>query len=167
MRAWRLLGGDVTSFISVAARDAKVQVIFNPDIVDAYRLIGFENRDVADRDFRNDNVDAGEVAIGQSATALYELLLVDDRSQRHSGTLVKVTLRYERPASETITEASTTLAGRQIHRSFGDADRHFRLAAVAAEFAEVLRESWFVGRHVDACAAPRSRSGGSGLPKRP
>ena len=142
--AWRLLGGDVTSFISVAARDAKVQVIFNPDIVEAYRLIGFENRDVADRDFRNDNVDAGEVAIGQSATALYELLLVDDRSQRPSGTLVKVTLRYERPASETITEASATFAGRQIHRSFGAADRHFRLAAVAAEFAEVLRESWFV-----------------------
>ena len=142
--AWRLLGSDVTSFVSVAARDAKVQVIFNPDIVEAYRLIGFENRDVADRDFRNDSVDAGEVAIGQSATALYELLLVDDRSQRPSGTLAKVTLRYERPASETITETSTTLAGRQIQRSFGDADRHFRLAAVAAEFAEVLRESWFV-----------------------
>ncbi|WP_419915383.1 YfbK domain-containing protein [Candidatus Poriferisodalis sp.] len=144
--AWRLLGGDITSFVSVAARDAKVQVIFNPDTVAAYRLIGFENRDVADRDFRNDAVDAGEVAIGQSATALYELTLVDpdSRSRRSSETLAKVTLRYQRPASERITETSATIRPRDSHRSFGDADRHFRLAAVAAEFAEVLRDSWFV-----------------------
>ena len=144
--AWRLLGGDITSFVSVAARDAKVQVIFNPDTVAAYRLIGFENRDVADRDFRNDAVDAGEVAIGQSATALYELTLVDPdgRSRRSSETLAKVTLRYQRPASERITETSATIRPRDSHRSFGDADRHFRLAAVAAEFAEVLRDSWFV-----------------------
>ena len=144
--AWRLLGGDVTSIVSVAARDAKVQVIFNPDTVAAYRLIGFENRDVADRDFRNDAVDAGEVAIGQSATALYELMLTDpgSRSRRSSETLAKVTLRYERPASEMVTELSATIRPRDARRSFDDADRHFRLAAVAAEFAEVLRESWFV-----------------------
>ncbi|WP_420444075.1 YfbK domain-containing protein [Candidatus Poriferisodalis sp.] len=143
--AWRLLGGDVTSFVSVAARDAKVQVIFNPDTVAAYRLIGFENRDVADRDFRNNAVDAGEVAISQSATALYELTLVDpdSRSRRSNETLAKVTLRYERPASEAITEVSATIREQNPHRSFEDADRHFRLAAVAAEFAEVLRESWF------------------------
>ncbi|WP_419840670.1 YfbK domain-containing protein [Candidatus Poriferisodalis sp.] len=144
--AWRLLGDDVTSFVSVAARDAKVQVIFNPDTVAAYRLLGFENRDVADRDFRNDAVDAGEVAISQSATALYELTLVDpdSRSRRSSETLAKVTLRYQRPASENITEVSETIRGSDAHRSFDNADRHFRLAAVAAEFAEVLRQSWFV-----------------------
>ena len=144
--AWRLLGDDVTSFVSVAARDAKVQVIFNPDTVAAYRLLGFENRDVADRDFRNDAVDAGEVAISQSATALYEVTLVDPDSQsrRSSETLVKVTLRYQRPASGNITEVSETIRGRDVHRSFDGADRHFRLAAVAAEFAEVLRQSWFV-----------------------
>ena len=144
--AWRLLGDDVTSFVSVAARDAKVQVIFNPDTVAAYRLLGFENRDVADRDFRNDAVDAGEVAISQSATALYEMTLVDPDSgrRRSSETLAKVTLRYQRPASENITEVSETMGGSDAHRSFDNADRHFRLAAVAAEFAEVLRQSWFV-----------------------
>ncbi|WP_423921637.1 YfbK domain-containing protein [Candidatus Poriferisodalis sp.] len=143
--AWRLLGGDVTSFVSVAARHAKVQVIFNPDTVASYRLLGFENRDVADRDFRNDAVDAGEVAISQSATALYELTLVDPESgsRRSNETLAKVTLRYERPASEAITEVSATIRTRDAHRSFDGAVRHFRLAAVAAEFAEVLRESWF------------------------
>ncbi len=143
--AWRLLGGDVNSFISVAARDAKVQVIFNPDTVAVYRLLGFENRDVADRDFRNDAVDAGEVAISGSATALYELTLVDPDSagRRTNDVLAKVTLRYQRPASEAITEVSTTIRERDPHPSFGDADRHFRLAAVAAEFAEILRQSWF------------------------
>ncbi|WP_428120052.1 YfbK domain-containing protein [Candidatus Poriferisodalis sp.] len=144
--AWRLLGGDVNSFISVAARDAKVQVIFNPDAVAAYRLLGFENRDVADRDFRNDADDAGEVAISGSATALYELTLVnpDSAGRRTNDVLAKVTLRYQRPASEAVTEVSTTIRERDPHRSFGDAERHFRLAAVAAEFAEVLRQSWFV-----------------------
>ena len=144
--AWRLLGGDVDSFVSVAARDAKVQVIFDPDTVAAYRLLGFENRDVADEDFRNDARDAGEVAIGQSSTALYEVTLVSSasRGRRSSELLAKVTLRYERPASGLITEVSATITTQEAHRSFGDADRHFRLAAVAAELAEVLRESWFV-----------------------
>ena len=57
------------------ALDAKVQVDFNPDVVAYYRLVGYENRDVADQDFRNDAVDAGEIGAGHSATALYAVML--------------------------------------------------------------------------------------------
>ena len=73
--AWKSFVDNLTSTLQVIARDAKIQVSFNPDVVHSYRLIGYENRDVADRDFRNDSVDAGEVGAGHSVTALYELRL--------------------------------------------------------------------------------------------
>ena len=79
--------------LQVIAKDAKVQVDFNPDVVSRYRLLGYENRRVADEDFRNDAVDAGEVGAGHSVTALYELKLRDD----DDGALATVMLRYEDP----------------------------------------------------------------------
>ena len=57
------------------AKDMKIQVEFNPTRVVAYRLLGYEDRAVADSDFRNDTVDAGEVGAGHRVTALYELVL--------------------------------------------------------------------------------------------
>ena len=66
--AQKLFAEDLTSTLQVIALDAKVQVDFNPDVVAYYRLIGYENRDVADQDFRNDTVDAGEIgAAGNGA----------------------------------------------------------------------------------------------------
>ena len=48
---------------------------FNPDMVSAYRLLGYEDRDIADKDFRNDKIDAGEIGAGHTVTALYEVVL--------------------------------------------------------------------------------------------
>jgi Ca-activated chloride channel family protein len=62
--ARKLFVEDLTSTLQVIALDAKVQVDFNPDVVAYYRLIGYENRDVADQDFCNDTVDAVEIAPG-------------------------------------------------------------------------------------------------------
>jgi Ca-activated chloride channel family protein len=69
--ARKLFVDDLTATLQVIALDAKVQVDFNSDVVAYYRLIGYENRDVADQDFRNDAVDAGEIGAGHSVTALY------------------------------------------------------------------------------------------------
>ena len=55
---------NLTSTLQVIARDARVQVDFNPEVVSRYRLIGYENRAIADEDFRNDSVDAGEIGAG-------------------------------------------------------------------------------------------------------
>ena len=143
--ARRIFGSNIVSLLALAARDAKIQVEFNPDTVLSYRLLGFENRDVADEDFRDNTVDAGEVGLGQSSTALYELELVErsrDRSSRDS--LATATLRYQRPRRGSITEIEQSITGADIGRSFASASPHFRLAAVAAEFAEVLRHSPFV-----------------------
>jgi len=141
--ARRIFVENLTSLLASVARDAKIQVEFDRDKVLSYRLLGFENRAIADEDFRDDTRDAGEVGAGQSSTALYEVTL--DRSwDRGRGPIATATLRYRRPASERITETWASLHADDVERSFRDADPHFRLAVVAAEFAEVLRDSPFV-----------------------
>ncbi len=144
--ARRIFVDNLASLLSVAARDAKIQVVFNPDTVRSYRLLGFENRDVADEDFRDNTVDAGEVGLGQSSTALYELEL-SSASNGSGGptTLATVTLRYERPRIGSITEVEMSIGETDVASSFAAAGEYFRLAAVVAEFAEVLRGSPFVG----------------------
>ena len=141
--ARRIFVENLTSLLASVARDAKIQVEFDRDKVISYRLLGFENRAIADEDFRDDTRDAGEVGAGQSSTALYEVTL-DRGWDRSRGPIATATLRYQRPASERITETWASLQADDVESSFRDAGAHFRLAVVAAEFAEVLRESPFV-----------------------
>ena len=141
--ARRIFVDNLTSLLASVARDAKIQVEFDRDKVVSYRLLGFENRAIADDDFRDDTRDAGEVGAGQSSTALYEVTL-DPGWDRGRGPIATATLRYRRPASERITETWTSLRPADVERSFSDAGPRFRLAVVAAEFAEVLRDSPFV-----------------------
>ena len=89
--ARKLCVEDLTSTLQVIARDAKVQVDFNPEVVAYYRLMGYENRDVADQDFRNDAVDTGEIGSGHRAAALYTVTF---RSNLN-GRIATVQLRWE------------------------------------------------------------------------
>ena len=137
--AWKSFVDNLTSTLQVIARDAKIQVSFNPDVVHSYRLIGYENRDVADRDFRNDSVDAGEVGAGHSVTALYELRL----HERADGPIAKVHVRYEDPDSQRIFEVDRNFNINDLHGHFESASPRFQLAATVAQYAEVLRESYW------------------------
>ena len=141
--ARRIFVENLNAMLASVARDAKIQVSFDRDKVISYRLLGFENRAIADEDFRDDTRDAGEVGAGQSSTALYEVTL-DRGWDRSRGAIATATLRYRRPASERITETWASLHPDDVEPSFRDAGAHFRLAVVAAEFAEVLRDSPFV-----------------------
>lgn len=137
--AWRSFVDNLAATLQVIAKDAKVQVSFNPEVVRSYRLIGYENRDVADRDFRNDRVDAGEVGAGHSVTALYELRL----HEYADGPIAKVSVRYQDPDSLRIHEASENFNRRDLRGRFEDASPRFQLAATVAQYAEVLRESYW------------------------
>ena len=137
--AWKSFADNLTSTLQVIARDAKIQVSFNPDVVHSYRLIGYENRDVADRDFRNDSVDAGEVGAGHSVTALYELRL----HERADGPIAKVHVRYEEPDSRRIFEVDRNFNINDLQEYFESASPRFQLAATVAQYAEVLRESYW------------------------
>ena len=137
--AKRLFVENLTGTLQVIALDSKVQVDFNPDVVSRYRLLGYENRRVDDEDFRNDQVDAGEVGAGHSVTALYEVKLREEAQ----GQMAEVFVRYEDPDSRNVIELSRAFNTDQMAGSFEQSAPTFRLAAVAAELAEILRESYW------------------------
>ena len=135
--ARKLFVDDLTSTLQVIALDAKVQVDFNPDVVAYYRLIGYENRDVADQDFRNDAVDAGEIGAGHSATALYAVTFRPNAD----GRIATVQLRWEDPDTHQVTEINGNFNTWDLAESFESADPHFQLAVIVAQYAEMLRHS--------------------------
>ncbi|MGI9529943.1 MAG: YfbK domain-containing protein [Acidimicrobiia bacterium] len=80
----RLFVDDLIGTLQTVAMDGRVQVEFDPSAVHEWRLVGYENRDIDDRDFRSDSVDAGEIGAGHSVTALYEVTLAEDPSRYRS-----------------------------------------------------------------------------------
>ena len=131
----------LTSVLEVVAYDAKAQVDFNPARVERYRLIGYEKRDIADRDFRNDAVDAGEINSGHSVTALFEVKL---KGRAGRGLIGTARIRYKtEPRSEAV-EFAREIEDGAVVRSFDQASPAFRTAYVAARFAEHLRKSYWV-----------------------
>lgn len=140
--ARRVFVENLTGTLQTIAGDAKVQVEFAPRQVQSYRLLGYENRDIADRDFRNDAVDAGEIGAGHQVTALYEVKLRDGAPRR--GTLATLRLRYRSQASGQVVEDAIELDRGDLAGDWRRASRGLQLAAVAAEFAELLKGSYWV-----------------------
>ncbi|MGB8983054.1 MAG: von Willebrand factor type A domain-containing protein, partial [Anaerolineales bacterium] len=91
--ARRLFIDQITGTLQTIAMDAKVQVNFNPEVVKRYRLVGFENRAIADDEFRDNTVDAGEIGAGHSVTALYEVKLYPEAY----GNIATVFMRWQDP----------------------------------------------------------------------
>ena len=140
--AQKLFVEDLTSTLQAIALDAKIQVDFNPDVVAYYRLIGYENRDVADQDFRNDAVDAGEIGAGHSATALYAVMFRPNTD----GRIATVQLRWEDPDTHQVTEINGNFNTWDLAGSFEDASPRYQLAVVVSQYAELLRHSpWATG----------------------
>jgi len=145
--ARRVFVDDLAATLNTIAADVKIQVEFNADSIRRYRQLGYENRQLEARDFRNDAVDAGEVGSGQSVTALYEVELVADVVDRPAArssvanALATVRVRYCRIDTGGIEEIEHTIWASDVASAFDRADARFRLAASAAEFAEILRGS--------------------------
>ncbi len=137
--AQRLFLDNLTSTLQTIALDAKVQVDFNPEVVSRYRLVGYENRAIADEDFRDNEVDAGEIGAGHTVTALYEIKLYPEAY----GRIATVYLRWEDPDTHDVVEMSKDINASEMAESFRRADPHFQWAVVVAEYAEILRESYW------------------------
>jgi Ca-activated chloride channel family protein len=133
--AERIFAQDLNGTLETIAKDAKIQVDFNPNTVRAYRLIGYEKRAIADQDFRNNSVDAGEVGAGHSVTALYEVSLNPESND--DAAIVRV--RYEDPDTHAVTEQSKAIKGRDFQSDFNRMSPRFQLTASVAQFAEILR----------------------------
>ena len=164
----RVLVDKLSSTLVTIAKDVKLQVDFNPAKVDSYRLIGYANRRMAAKDFRDDTKDAGEIGPGHSVTALYQIVPagapVDDEVELaaakskyrkevdtetkkatlvDSDELLSVSVRYKAPEGEVATEFAQAL--NDPGKGWEDASDDFRFSSAVAGFGMLLRESEFAG----------------------
>jgi Ca-activated chloride channel family protein len=131
--ARKVLVEQAGSTLQTIAKDVKVQVEFNPLEVQAYRLIGYENRVLAKEDFNNDQVDAGEIGSGHTVTALYEIVPTGVERPDTSGVDA---LKYQRPAGPSESRSSL-LAGRDLS---GPAARQTEMLTVKIRYKEPAGE---------------------------
>lgn len=149
----------MTGTLVTIAKDVKIQVEFNPARIAGYRLIGYENRLLADEEFNDDTKDAGEIGAGHTVTALYELVPagqevpgvnVDDLRYQTTtpteaafeGELFLVKVRYKAPKTEEST--LLTFPVRDSMDTLEGMSTDFQFAASVAEFGMLLRESEFI-----------------------
>jgi Ca-activated chloride channel family protein len=119
------------------AQDVKIQVAFDPRTVAKYRLIGYENRDIKDEDFRNDRIDAGEIGAGHQVTALYGLKFVPHAQ----GRLGTVFVRAKKPRGMTAKESALEIPVELIDRAFEAAPEDLQFAIAVMGAAEIFRHS--------------------------
>lgn len=152
--AKRVLGTEFGGTIYTIAKDVKIQVEFNPAKVQAYRLIGYENRLLNDEDFNDDEKDAGELGSGHTVTALYEIIPtgvkskflkdIDDlkysekKGKKNSDELFTVKFRYQKPEG-----SKSALLTRVVRDETEAMDADFKFASAVALFGMQLRDSEF------------------------
>ncbi len=155
--AKKVLVEQASGTLNTIAKDVKIQISFDPDTVQSFRLIGYENRVLAHQDFTDDRKDAGEIGAGHRVTALYEI--VPTRDVTPGTQLGEIALRYKMPdgATSRLVEARVVDGGAR----FDDATTDFRFAAGVAGFGMVLRRSPHRG-DLDLAAVKRIASGAIG-----
>ena len=130
---------EYSKFLTVA-KDVKVQVTFNPSLVEEYRLIGYENRALTTNDFANDKKDAGEIGAGQTITAIYE---IKPAVNNHLVPTFTVDFRYKHP--EEITSNSLSIDIYDSGNSFIQSSENMRFSASCAALSMYLRNSPYKG----------------------
>jgi Ca-activated chloride channel homolog len=157
--ARKVLSEQVEGTLVTIAKDVKIQVDFNPRHVHSYRLIGYENRKLANQDFRDDTKDAGEVGAGHSVTAFYEIVpsdYGDAVGEEHgsefvkasiapesdSKTLLTVNLRYQKPEGGSASEFQVRL---DSDKRFEKPSSDFAFATSVIGYGMLLRKSEFSG----------------------
>lgn len=135
--ARRIFVETLSGTLTTIASEAKVQVVFDPEVVTRYRLIGYENRAVADRSFRDDRVDAGEVGAGHTVVALYEVELA---ARAPAAPWATLHLRYRSEARKRIVEERHVVDREHVVGHFRLASPAFRLSVLVAAAGEVFKQ---------------------------
>jgi len=138
--AKRVLVDDFLGTLVTVGRQLKIQVEFDPKVVQRWRQLGYENRSLTAAQFRDDSVDAGEVGSGQDVVALYEIDLMPEADAE--ATLATVRLRWIPEGASKAVERSFPMTVGELTGRWGLTSKRLRLAAVSAQLAETLRQSW-------------------------
>ena len=155
----KFLGKEFAGSMYAIAKDVKIQIEFNPKLVKAYRLIGYESRKLKTEDFINDKIDAGELGIGHTVTALYEVIPANSTSEflpkgsdlkytevktkdNLGNELATIKFRYKKPNEEESKELIQTVSNSQ--KEINSASLDFRFANAVAWFGLVLRDSQYI-----------------------
>lgn len=153
----------MTGTLITIAKDVKIQIEFNPRVVDSYRLIGYENRMLKKEDFNNDKVDAGDIGAGHTVTALYEVVPLgmgkdssnvdplkyqtkpsDNLSEdAYSGEMLTLKLCYKAPDGDTSKLLTFPVEDKGLEFTKTSADFHW--SAAVAGFGMLLRDSKHAG----------------------
>lgn len=141
--ARRVFVEELTGTLETVASDARVQVRFDRQMVERYRLLGYENRDMADELFRDDTADAGEIGAGHGVTALYEVKLARGVERLDEAHLATLHLRYRSTATGHFEEQAVPIGVEDLALSWQEESRALRLSTLVAEFAEILRGSYW------------------------
>ncbi len=169
LEAKKVMVKEMSGTLFALAGDVKIQVEFNPAKVGAYRLIGYENRALADEDFNDDKKDAGEIGVGHRVTALYELIPVGaagqptvdplkyqqaekndpDSETQYADELMTVKLRYKPLQTSKSVLLSTAVKDNEV--ALEETGNDFRFAASVAGFGMLLSDS----EHADGVTWPR------------
>lgn len=162
--ARKVLVEEISSTLMTIAKDVKIQVEFNPNVVSEYRLIGYETRALKREDFNNDNIDAGEIGAGHTVTALYEVSFVGDNNQandplryqeansnKYSENNAKVNsaqlneeiaylrLRYKLPTQDKSQLIESPILMSSIKSNLNNTSDDFRFSAAVAGYGQLLR----------------------------
>ena len=155
----RFLGREFKGSLFAIAKDVKIQIEFNPKHVQAYRLIGYENRRLKAEDFKNDAIDAGELGSGHTVTALYEIIPVGvdsdfvpsdlkytkvktDNEGQYNEELATIKFRYKKPDGEKSIEMIKTIADQAV--TLAQSSKDFKFSSAVAWFGLKLRDSKYI-----------------------
>jgi Ca-activated chloride channel family protein len=178
LEAKKVLVSQISGTLNTIAKDVKIQVEFNPSHVQAYRLIGYENRVLNKEDFNNDKKDAGEIGAGHEVTALYEVVpmgaamdntvdplkyqkpqIVEEPSTRYTDEIATVKFRYKKPDGDK-SILLTHVVTRESYRRWVPSG-NITFATAVAGFGMLLRNSEYTGalRYGDVIALAKSAIG--------
>ncbi|UUF15270.1 MULTISPECIES: vWA domain-containing protein [Flavobacterium] len=169
----RFLGKEFKGSMFAIAKDVKIQIEFNPKHVQAYRLIGYENRRLKDEDFKNDAVDAGELGSGHTVTALYEIIptgvesdyvpsdlkytKVKTDESNYSDELATIKFRYKKPDGDKSIEIVNIIPNRKV--SLDNSSSDFKFTTAVAWFGLKLRDSKFISNSSTSDIRKLAKSG--------
>lgn len=160
LEAKKVLVNEFGGTLFTIAKDVKIQVEFNPSVVQSYRLIGYENRLLNKEDFNDDKKDAGELGAGHTVTALYEIVPVGvefkggtvdplkyqptkkSEKKNFSSEMMTVKIRYKEPDGNKSKLVVNIVNG--TDKNWKYASNNFRWSAAIAEFGMVLRDSEYI-----------------------